>query len=77
MPDDLKPYRMVRAVGQEAFEAECCRMMELGYLPAGSPTMMAVVHPLTQQTGAGFMQAMYRPMRVITLSGSKPDLKIC
>jgi len=70
MSDDLKPYRMVRAVGQEAFEAECCRMMELGYLPAGSPTMMAVVHPLTQQTGAGFMQAMYRPSRGVEITGS-------
>jgi len=60
MPDDLNPYRLVRAVGQEAFEAECCRMMELGYLPAGSPTMMAVVHPITGQGGTGFLQAMYQ-----------------
>ena len=50
-------------------------MMELGYLPAGSPTMMAVVHPLTQQTGAGFMQAMYKPLRAVEITGS--TLKPC
>jgi hypothetical protein len=60
MPDEMKPYRLVRVVGQEAFEAECCRMMELGYLPAGSPTMMQVVHPITHQSGMGFLQAMYQ-----------------
>jgi len=77
MPDDLKPYRLVRAVGQEAFEAEVCRWMKAGYEPTGGPTMMQVVHPITQQSAVGFFQAMFLPMRVITLPGSKPDLKIC
>ena len=70
MPGDLKPYRIVRVVGQEAFEAEVCRLMKDGYKPAGGPTMMQVVHPITQQSVIGFFQAMYRPR-------FRPDLKIC
>jgi hypothetical protein len=69
MPDDLKPYRMVRVVGQAEFESVCCGLMEKGYMPAGGPTMMPVVHPITQQQAIGFFQAMYRPR-------SRPDLKI-
>ncbi|HQT97783.1 MAG TPA: hypothetical protein PK416_07890 [Thermodesulfobacteriota bacterium] len=77
MSDDLKPYRLVRVVGQEALEAECCRLMELGYEPAGSPTMMTVVHPLTGQSGAGFLQAMalppvYRRETMRIVSPAKP-----
>jgi len=62
MPDDLKPYRIVRVVGQEEFEDECCRLMKLGYVPSGSPTAMTVVHPLTNQTSIGFLQAVYLPI---------------
>ena len=43
MPGKMKPYRIVRVVGQEAFEAEVCRPMKTGYEPAGGPTMMRVV----------------------------------
>lgn len=62
MPDDLKPYRIVRVVGQEEFEAECCRLMKLGYVPSGGPTAMTVVHPLTSQAAIGFLQAMALPV---------------
>lgn len=61
MPGDLKPYRLVRVVGQEAFEAECCALMKRGYEPAGGPTMMQVVHPITGQSAVGYFQAMALP----------------
>ncbi len=70
MPDEMKPYRVVRIVGQEAFEVECCALMERGYKPAGGVTMLNVVHPITGQAGVGFVQAMYRTI-------PKTDLKIC
>ncbi len=61
MPNDLMPYRIVRVVGQRQFEAEVCRLMAKGYEPAGGPTMMQVVHPISGQEAIGFLQAMYRP----------------
>ncbi|MDA8121438.1 MAG: hypothetical protein M0Z38_02590 [Deltaproteobacteria bacterium] len=63
MPDDLSPYRIVRAVGQAEFEFKCCLLMERGYVPAGSPTVMTVVHPITNSSDVGFLQAMYLPAR--------------
>lgn len=61
MPDELKPYRIVREIGQPRFESECCALMDLGYVPCGGLNVMEVVHPITGQRGMGFMQAMYRP----------------
>jgi RNA 3'-terminal phosphate cyclase len=61
MPDDMKPYVIVRVVGQEAFEAEVCRLMKSGYEPAGGRTMMQVVRPITQQSAVGFFQALSLP----------------
>lgn len=63
MPDDLKPYRIVREIGQSRLESECCALMEQGYVPCGGLNVMEVAHPITGQSGIGFMQAMYRTAR--------------
>ena len=73
MPDELKPYRVVREVGQPRFEAECCALMEQGYVPAGGPIVMEVVHPITGQSGMGFMQAMFLPPSPM-IAASRIDL---
>lgn len=70
MPGDLKPYRVVREIGQDRLEAACCALMLEGYEPIGGPIVMEVLHPITGQSGMGFMQAMCRP-------SSRPALKIC
>lgn len=67
MTDDLKPYVIVRVVGQEEFEEECCQLMKLGYVPSGGPTAMTVVHPLTNQASIGFLQAMAIPIPIFPL----------
>lgn len=62
---ERKPYRIVREIGQAKLEEECCELMQQGYEPIGGPIVMEVVHPITGQSGMGFMQAMYRPMRIV------------
>ncbi len=73
MSDDRKAYRIVREVGQERFEAACCGFMNQGYVPAGGPLVMEVVHPITGQSGMGFFQAMYLPAKTM-IAASRIDL---
>ena len=70
MAGDPKLYRVVREIGQQAFEAECCKLMNLGYEPAGGVTMMQVAHPITGQVGFGFVQAMFLRPRLQISGGN-------
>ncbi|MDA8178310.1 MAG: hypothetical protein M0T69_02045 [Deltaproteobacteria bacterium] len=75
--NELKPYRVVREIGQGNLEAECCRLIALGYEPIGGMIVMEVVHPITHQSGMGFMQAMYRPERIEITGVERAPFKPC